>query len=266
MTGSGRHALPPPAAATAASISRRGMASASAAGAGAGVSIDGDQNIVIKGSDADTATVVFMHGLGDTGHGWVDGVMVLSKYNPHVKFILPSADTQPVTLNFGAMMPSWYDIQGLDLKSNEKCQGIDSSMARIVAIIENELKSRPCSRIMLGGFSQGGAMSLYCGLKYPQPLAGLICMSGYLPKPDSVSGLQAKMKEIPIRLFHGEADEVVRYEFAEKTLGYLKEKGMKDVNLLAYRSLVHSASMEELKDVSDFIQEVLPDEKPKPKL
>eukprot|EP00466_Bigelowiella_natans_P005359 jgi/Bigna1/136878/aug1.36_g11586 len=201
------------------------------------------KDLVIRSKEKkDTATCIFLHGLGDTGRGWEDGAQFLSATLPHVKFILPTANSMAVTLNMGMKMPAWYDLEGLDLRSNEKCQGIDDSMERISDLIQKEVsRGRSMQRIVLAGFSQGGALSLYAGLRQKEQLAGIDILS------------------TPIRLFHGDADDVVKLEYAHDSLAYLKKMGCKDTGLKEYGMLPHSASIEELKDVRDFIASVLPD-------
>eukprot|EP00750_Incisomonas_marina_P015656 INCI18420.2.p1 GENE.INCI18420.2~~INCI18420.2.p1 ORF type:complete len:232 (+),score=19.23 INCI18420.2:116-811(+) len=148
------------------------------------VYMDSSNNaIVIEPSDPllHTATVVGpIHGLGDSARGWLDGALMLWRHVPHCKMILPNAPVAPVTLNGGMRMPSWYDIVGGGGdRFSEPCAGLDESRARINALIDAEVASGiPASRIALAGFSQGGAMTLVCGLQYPATLAGCLVMSG----------------------------------------------------------------------------------------
>ena len=122
-----------------------------------------------------------IHGLGDSNRGWLDVAGMMHQQMPHVKFVLPNAPTSPVTLNGGMAMPSWYDITSLDDRANQPCTGIEESRAVVDALIAAEVAAGiPLDRIVVGGFSQGGAMSLYAGLQYPGRLAGVLVMSGYL--------------------------------------------------------------------------------------
>ena len=121
-----------------------------------------------------SASFVLIHGLGDSAYGWLDVAEHLSTLHPHVKFILPTASEKPVTLNGGMEMPSWYDIKGLETRASETCDGIDESKQYITSLIENENKNGiPYKRIILGGFSQGGALSLFTSLQIDQTLAGV---------------------------------------------------------------------------------------------
>lgn len=162
-----------------------------------------------------TAAVVLSHGLGDSALGWADTAIEISKKFPHVAFKLPTAPISPVTINGGMPMPSWYDIESLGGdRTLERCAGIDSSKKRIESIVD-EFKAMdiPASRIVLAGFSQGAALSLFTGLNYPETLAGIIAMSGYMPLPSSIKPNENSLKT-PIRLFHGHIDDIVPFPMA----------------------------------------------------
>ena len=122
---------------------------------------------------------------------------------PHLKFIMPTAPTQPVTMNMGMRMPSWYDIVGLDERSNENCQGIEASKATLETILAKEHQDTglPYSRMVLAGFSQGGALSLYTGLQLEQgALAGIVVLSGYLPAASQFT-IAPGLEQVPV--WHG---------------------------------------------------------------
>lgn len=162
-----------------------------------------------------TAAVVLTHGLGDTAFGWADTAIEISQHFPHVIFKLPTAPISPVTINGGMPMPSWYDIESLGGdRTLEKCAGIDKSKERIETIID-EFKSMeiPTNRIVLAGFSQGAALSLFTGLNYPETLAGIVAMSGYMPLPGAIKHNENSIKT-PIRFYHGYDDEVVPFIMA----------------------------------------------------
>lgn len=146
-----------------------------------------DDVIIHPESGRHSATVVVMHGLGDTAEGWSGSceAWARSEAFQHVKFIVPTAESVPVSMNGGFRMPAWYDIKGLTDRDNEECPGIEESIGRIRQLIDAENAiGLPNSRIVLAGFSQGGAMALSTGLqlkKGSESLAGLLVMSGYLP-------------------------------------------------------------------------------------
>jgi len=207
-----------------------------------------------------SALVVISHGLGDTAEGFADVAEMLSKEMPYAKFILPTAPTQPVTMNMGMAMPSWYDIVGLDERSNENCKGIDESRQKLVNILEKEHEATglPFNRMVLAGFSQGGALSLYTGLqlKQDQALAGVVIMSGYLPKA-SAFAITPGLETVPILHCHGTQDNLVHPSLASKSKTTVEEKGAKDYTYKSY-PIAHTVSIDELADVREFLKGKLP--------
>ncbi|KAL5017451.1 hypothetical protein ScPMuIL_007040 [Solemya velum] len=127
-----------------------------------------------------TATLIFLHGLGDTGHGWADSFRSLKLKN--IRCVCPNAPYQPVTLNGGMKMPSWFDILGLKPESPEDEDGIKRASDTLKQLIAEEEKSGiPSNRIMVGGFSQGGAVALYTAFTLGKPLAGVVALSSWMP-------------------------------------------------------------------------------------
>lgn len=207
-----------------------------------------------------TATFIGpIHGLGDTNMGWADAAHHLHTSSlGHVKFILPNAPIQPVTLNMGMSMPSWYDITSLDDRSNQECEGIEDARKMVNDLIQEELDAGiPLSRIVVGGFSQGGALALYAGLQYDGQLAGVCCMSGYLPK-DHAFELSEAAKKTPVAHFHGTDDPTVKIEWARQSQEKLTAMGLETYGLFEYKGMGHSACPEEFADVEKWLQEVLP--------
>eukprot|EP00562_Extubocellulus_spinifer_P005915 CAMPEP_0178529310 /NCGR_PEP_ID=MMETSP0696-20121128/32265_1 /TAXON_ID=265572 /ORGANISM="Extubocellulus spinifer, Strain CCMP396" /LENGTH=260 /DNA_ID=CAMNT_0020161017 /DNA_START=140 /DNA_END=922 /DNA_ORIENTATION=- len=197
----------------------------------------GDGTVTVSPTnEADqSALVVICHGLGDSAEGFVDVAEHLSAALPHVKFILPTAPTQPVTMNMGMPMPSWYDIVGLDERSNESCKGIDGS--------------------------QGGALSLFTGMQLEggseQKLAGVLLMSGYLPAAKQFK-ITPGLEDTPILHCHGESDPMVQFAMAKKSREHVTERGATEYEIKGYPGLVHSVSPEEIADVLAFLTRVLP--------
>lgn len=222
--------------------------------------------MIINASLKHTGTVILSHGLGDTADGWSDAALEMSRHLPHIKWILPTAPVNPVTLNGGMRMTSWYDIESLS-KSRElqECKGIEESTETVQKLIRNENQNGiDSSRIVLAGFSQGGAMSLWTGLQLPPAfasrLAGILVMSGYLPK-----GHAFKMSEhgrnTPVLHCHGTADPLVLPDFAEESRKHVLERGHKGgYELRTYRGLAHSANMQELMDVTHWLDKILPND------
>mmetsp|Transcript_15221 Transcript_15221/g.32207 ORF Transcript_15221/g.32207 Transcript_15221/m.32207 type:complete len:300 (-) Transcript_15221:247-1146(-) len=248
----------------------------------------GDGTIIIAPEDESrhSASVILCHGLGDTAEGWAPPAQYLANQLPHVKFILPTAPTQPVTLNMGMAMPSWYDIVGLDSRSNENCEGLDESMDTILGLLEDEVNgsndvddamscassSLDYSRIVLAGFSQGGALALYTGMTQHRRqqgknndglgLAGIVVMSGYLPR-SSQFVIAPGSEHTPILHCHGRDDPVVPVQATEvsrdRIVPLLKERNVENsYEVKTYAGLDHSVSMEELDDVVAFLRRVLP--------
>lgn len=181
---------------------------------------------------------------------------------PHVKFILPTAPTQPVTMNMGMPMPSWYDITGLDERSNENCKGIDVSQNTIKSILKKEHESLGLgyNRMVVAGFSQGGALSLFTGMQLEEKLAGIVVMSGYLPAAKQFKIADGN-HDLPILHCHGEADPMVNINMARRSKEMVTQMGAKSYELKTYPGLVHSVSMEEISDVYQFLKGVLPEDK-----
>lgn len=161
------------------------------------------------------ASLILMHGLGDSADGLSDLGEFWSSKLPYLKVVLPTAPRMSVTLNGGMLMNAWYDIVGLDNadRDNDTCEGITDSVARVRELVaaENAL-GIPNNRIILAGFSQGGAMSLFTGLQMEdesQKFAGLIALSGYLPASKQFK-LTSGLETTPVLHCHGTADPVVR--------------------------------------------------------
>ncbi|KAK3336840.1 Phospholipase/carboxylesterase/thioesterase [Cercophora scortea] len=215
-----------------------------------------------------TATVIFIHGLGDTGHGWSSAVENWRRRQrlDEVKFVLPNAPAIPITANWGMSMPGWYDIAAINgdmmaLRRNEDKAGILVSQEYFHGLIQNEINAGiPANRIILGGFSQGGAMSLFAGLTAKVKLAGIVAMSSYLLLSANFSDYVPKPefnKETPIFMAHGDADQVINVALGKKSCDLLTEMGY-NVNFQIYPNMGHSACLEELDAIEDFMTERLP--------
>ncbi|KAG5191439.1 lysophospholipase-like protein II [Tribonema minus] len=207
---------------------------------------NGGNGIVIMPADQKYANVViWMHGLGDTAD-----VSVLN-------FILPTAPTRPISLNGGFMMPGWTDVYGLDETSKEDKEGFEQSAARIQALIDSEkAKGIPAQRVVVAGFSQGGATALHVALRTKDALGGCVACSGWLPLAKEYpaalgDGAKAGLKVLQC---HGDADVVVRHHWGSQSYNALKAMGIA-AELETYRGMGHSAIPDELERVSAFIQQ-----------
>ncbi|KAK9720710.1 hypothetical protein K7432_003986 [Basidiobolus ranarum] len=207
-----------------------------------------------------SATVIFIHGLGDSGNGWAPATASIAPLLPHVKFVLPNAPNQPVTLNNGMAMPSWYDIYSLEAIDREEDEkGMLASSRSINSLIQKEIDAGiPANRIVLAGFSQGSAMSLLTGLTTEYKIAGIVALSGYLPLRNTIFSMVAD-KKVPIFMGHGTADPVVQFQFGQMSSEQLQAKGY-NVEFHAYPGMAHSCCDEELRHMAKFLQTVIPSE------
>ncbi|BDQ66568.1 alpha/beta hydrolase [Shewanella xiamenensis] len=170
------------------------------------------ERIVIEPQVEATAVVVWLHGLGDSGAGFAPVVPALGLPADHsIRFIFPHAPEQAVTINGGYIMRAWYDIKSMDLHDRADMQGVMASELSVQTLIDEQIAAGiPSERIVLAGFSQGGVMSLFTGLRYPQKLAGIMALSCYLPTGDVLpSQLSVANADTPILQQHGEQDDVV---------------------------------------------------------
>mmetsp|Transcript_4450 Transcript_4450/g.11310 ORF Transcript_4450/g.11310 Transcript_4450/m.11310 type:complete len:268 (+) Transcript_4450:68-871(+) len=218
--------------------------------------------LITIGPEAPESLVFFLHGLGDTARGWEAVADMLAPRFPSTRWILPTAPSQPVTVNNGFVMPSWYDIVGFERRDAETCAGIEGTRAAVTTLMEEQFaasdgKLTPATTV-LAGFSQGGAVSLWTGLQRAgdAPLAGVMCLSGYLPQPTAFSPTEAGL-QTPVLLMHGEADPVVPFTSAEATEHVLKDSGVA-VEFQAFADLEHSANLEEIEEAAAFLTRVLP--------
>src|SRR5450830_995551 len=186
------------------------------------------ETIKLASEATPTVSIIWMHGLGADGNDFVPLVKELDLRGcPGIRFIFPSAGTMPVTINNGYVMRAWYDILVSDLVRREDESGLRASQAQIEALVARE-KARgiPADRIILAGFSQGCAMALQTGLRHPEKLAGLMCLSGYLPLRETVPAERsAANQQTPIFMAHGRMDPVVVIERAEKSRDILRDLG-----------------------------------------
>jgi phospholipase/carboxylesterase len=205
-----------------------------------------------------SAAVIWLHGLGADGNDFVPIVPELKLSGcPGIRFIFPSAPSMPVTVNGGYVMPAWYDIVGRNLTDQEDASGIQKSASSIVELIEREAsRGIAYDKIVLAGFSQGCAMALHIGLRFPHKLAGIIALSGYLPlaMTANIEKHSANLKT-PIFMAHGTFDPVVVLERAQASYVALEKMGY-SVDWNEY-PMEHSVNHEELMDISRFLQKVL---------
>ena len=201
------------------------------------------------------ASVIWLHGLGADGYDFEPIVEKLDV--PNVRFILPHAPEMPVTRNSGYIMPAWYDLYGLTGNSQEDENGIRTTQQYINSLIENEINRGIASeRILLAGFSQGGAIALHTGLRYPKKLAGILALSTYLPlKTKLATEAHLVNAGIPIFMAHGIFDDIISLDMCKLSLNTLQNNHF-SVNWHEY-NMAHSVCVEEINDIRTFLKQVL---------
>ncbi len=216
------------------------------------------ENIEIETAPNPTVAIIWMHGLGADGNDFVPLVRELDLSGlPGIRFVFPHANTMPVTINGGYVMRAWYDIVATDLGRSEDERGLRASQLQVEALIARE-KARgiPTDRIILAGFSQGCAMTLQAGLRHPEKLAGLLCLSGYVPLSAKVptERVQASLAT-PIFQVHGRHDGVIPIARAEQSRDLLTSMGYQ-VEWHEYQ-MQHSLCQEEIVDIGNWLRKVL---------
>lgn len=196
------------------------------------------------------AALLWLHGLGADGHDFEPLIPQLGIVEElGVRVILPHAPSRPVTINGGVRMPAWYDIPGPDFRQGQDSAGIRASEQQLCALIEREIsRGIAAEHILLAGFSQGGALVLHTGLRYPRPLAGIMSLSAYLPLADTLQAeAVAANRDVALMMAHGWQDPVVPLSLAEQSRDLLQEQGY----TVAWHSyaMAHAVCPEELLDI-----------------
>ena len=207
--------------------------------------------------DADYA-VIWMHGLGADGNDFVPIVPELMLPDElKVRFVFPHAPVMPITINGGMSMRAWFDIKSLDRDLSVDVADLEASRSGIEALIKQENdRCIPTEKIVLAGFSQGGAMSLYVGLRYPEKLAGIMALSTWLPARESLSAEASQQnKETGIFMAHGSFDPMVPCAFGEASCEFLKQADY-NVQWHSY-PMQHQVCMEQIADIGRWLKEVL---------
>lgn len=215
------------------------------------------ETIEITTADNPAAAVIWMHGLGADGGDFVPIVRELDLTGcPAIRFVFPHAQTMPVTINNGYVMRAWYDILAMDLVRREDEAGLRKSQLQIEQLIAREIvRGIPANKIVLAGFSQGCAMVLQTGLRHPQKLAGMLCLSGYLPIHATVAEERSEQnQQTPIFMAHGRGDGVVTIDRAETSRDFLKALGYQ----LEWHEYMmpHSVCEEEIAAIGPWLRRV----------
>ncbi len=199
-------------------------------------------------------SVIWMHGLGADGNDFVPIIGQLGLSDFAVRFIFPHAPARPVTINGGYVMRAWYDIGYEDLSLKEDERGVRESQTAIEALIEREVsRGVEYDKIVLAGFSQGGAIALQAGLRFPQRLCGVIALSTYLPLPDKVEAERHPSNaSMPIFMAHGMEDPIVPLKLAQASCSRLISMGY-PVQWHEY-DMPHSVCPEEIAQIGAFLR------------
>ncbi|MDX1351380.1 MAG: alpha/beta hydrolase-fold protein [Thiomicrorhabdus sp.] len=214
---------------------------------------DLDPSIIVEPTTPANAAVIWLHGLGADGHDFEGILPQLNLPKEHgIRFIFPHAPVQPVTVNGGMSMRSWYDIYSMTIAQKVDVDGINQSSELVNALIEQQVaQGIPANKIVLAGFSQGGLVVLHTALHSPQMLAGVMALSTYYPsvcQQESVSNLNI----MPIYMAHGSFDQVIPLTLAEKSKDFLQHLGLQ-VEWHTY-PMEHSVCMAEIEHIANWLK------------
>jgi len=215
-------------------------------------------SIIIETQKHPDAAIIWLHGLGADGNDFVPIVDQLQlPAHLAIRFIFPHAPIRPITINQGYQMPGWYDIASLSIVEQEDVAGIKESSIILKQLCEEqEANGISCRRIVLAGFSQGGAIALHCGSRYSKPLAGIMALSTYLPLPETLADEKTdQATETPVFMAHGRQDNVVAFEHGKQSMELLQANNFK-VHWHEY-NMGHSVCPEEIRHIRQWLIEIL---------
>ena len=212
------------------------------------------ETVVIETSHPIKQSVIWLHGLGADGHDFAPIVPELDM--PNTRFVFPHAPHQPITMNNGYEMRAWYDLYGLTLETKQDEAGMRAMQKAIEELISHEIaQGIPANRIVLAGFSQGGAMAFFTGLRHPERLAGILALSTYVSLKGKLAAEAHPInKDIPIFMAHGTFDNVITLDTCQISRQLLQD--------LHYRvewheyPMAHSVCPEEIEDIRQFLHQV----------
>ncbi len=204
------------------------------------------------------AAVIWLHGLGADGNDFVPVVAELNlPATLNIRFIFPHAPVRPITINGGYAMRGWYDITSLDIANRDDIDGIMDSGSILSRLCDEQIaQGVAAERVVVAGFSQGGAIALHAGLRYPETLGGIMALSTYLPMAQSLEQeASAANRAVPVFMAHGLNDEVVALQFGMRTRELLLQQGY-PVQWQEY-AMGHSVCIDEIRDISDWLTRIL---------
>jgi len=213
--------------------------------------------VEIEPGEPARAAVIWLHGLGADGRDFAPIVPELGLAGQGVRFVFPHAPRRPVTINMGMTMRAWYDIAQLDLRRGHDEAGIRESARQVGALIEREIgRGVAPGKIVLAGFSQGGAIALHVGVRYPKRLGGLLALSTYLVCDETLEAERGDAnRELPILQAHGAMDPMVHPDRGESARDRLRGLGY-DVEWKSY-PIGHEVCPDEIRDVAAWLRDRL---------
>ena len=217
-----------------------------------------DAPVIVEPAEPATAAVVWLHGLGADGHDFEPVAAELEKGGlGGVRYVFPHAPVRPVTINGGMAMRAWYDIAGPELDRRADLEGVRASAGIARALAEEQIaRGVAAERVVLAGFSQGAAVALYAGLRFPFRIAGILALSTYLPGMESLgTEAHAANRGTPIFLAHGSQDPMIALALSERSRAAMADLGY-TVETHTY-PMPHSVCPEEVRDIGDWMYRVL---------
>ena len=213
--------------------------------------------VIVEAKDTHTASIIWLHGLGADGYDFEPIVPELSLASDAIRFVFPNAPMMPVTINGGMTMRAWYDVRSANLREFEDVATIVKSSQLIEQYITHEIDSGiDADRIILAGFSQGGAIALHCGLRFAKSLAGVMALSTYLPLPQKLE-VEASLanKATPVFMGHGLFDPVITVDQGRNSAKALETAGY-NVQFNEY-TMEHAVCLEEITAIGTWINQRL---------
>lgn len=216
------------------------------------------QYIEVNPTTSPIATVIWLHGLGADGSDFIDIVPQLQFSSDFpIRFVFPHAPMRPVTINNGYVMRAWFDVFGFEERSRQDEKGLEEAQLQIANLIQQEKSHGIASdKIILGGFSQGGALALHCGLRNPDKLAGIVALSTYLPVADKLPlEINQRNRSTQILMAHGIYDPIIPLHFGQTSCEFLKKLGYQ-VDWHTY-PIEHTVSEQEIQDIKTWFIKLL---------
>lgn len=223
--------------------------------------LDTPETVEVGGGETPDGTVIWLHGLGADGHDFEPIVPELNlDEHADIRFVFPHAPVRPVTINGGTPMRAWYDVMNLDRTGPQDEAGIRESAAFLLQLIERE-KERgiDANRIVLAGFSQGGAIAMHTAMRFPQPLAGLMALSTWMPLESTideevVESSESQPRDLPVLMVHGSFDPMLPIAAGQHARDIMQQAGF-TVQWHEY-PMAHAVCGEEITDIRQWLADL----------